>query len=193
VQQSQSPPARQPAPAAPSPRQLLLDEDAEVRAWATAALGYAKPSVGGRAGQPATPQPAAAAARGASPPPHRIITVGKPRTHGEPPAGAGLRSSLDLAGVDIAALAATPRGGNAADDLNGPGGADEGRMDVISVCVRARALNAVETAHGTAWKVEGNLVWEVEAEARPPACHPRALGGVLNCCTHAPGPARHAR
>ena len=140
------------APAAPwqqQPRQqsdssaaelLAADDDEEVRAWAAAALGQSR----AQAAPVAAPEPPSGSGR--SPSGVRGSSRGSVREHGG-------RSSLELLQM----------GSHGVEQLTEE--PEDEAQNVISVCVRLRGLNTAERPGGMAWKTEGGLIWETEAEA----------------------------
>ena len=132
---------------------LLADDDEEVRAWAEAALGQSRAQAALAVPAAAQPQPSSS---GRSPRPRL-------ESRGAVVRAADLGSSMRSSQQELANAASSVY------ELPADSPEDEA-SNVISVCVRLRGLNAAERPGGLAWKTEGGLIWEAEAEV----CNPLA-------------------
>lgn len=137
---------------AASPLDLLEDDDGEVRAWAELALkhGREQPPPRARDCFPSLPEPYTTEQtnglyKGSA-------AAGAPAAHLSSPKGGAVQTAATGSPSFAEALVAQPQ--------------DELQSDVISVSVRCRGLNVPERPGGSAWKMDGALIWEVEAEAR---------------------------
>lgn len=161
---AQSQPSPQRPDSAASALDLLGDDDDDVRAWAEVALRQGRVGSAARGkGSPATsPKPS-------TPPTRALRSRGEQKNglyrsnggQGGPAAGVGAQLTEDRHLRSGGSLSfAVPA---LSDSV------DETQSDVISVCVRCRGLNAAERAGGSAWKMDGSLIWEAEAEVRTPS------------------------
>lgn len=150
-----------PADSAASARDLLQDDDDDVRAWAELALrqGRGESAARGRGSPAPSPKPSTPLGR-------------TQRSRGEQ--RNGLYRSTAAAGAfgpEASGQGGEDRQLRTAGSLSFSVPAltdsvDETQSDVISVCVRSRGLNAAERPGGSAWKMDGTLIWEAEAEVR---------------------------
>lgn len=178
---------------------LLHDEDEDVRAWAEAALNRLRAPVAPSQAQPAAlqavqPAPSQAAVQKREDSASSALDLLQDddddvRAWAEVALRQGRASAAHRRGSPSAATKpSTPLTGaplSSGDGQLGTAGSlsfavaapvaesvEETQSDVISVCVRCRGLNAAERPGGTAWKMDGSLIWEAEAEV--------CLGAVLN-------------